>query len=225
MNIIDLLLQINLLEINWYNLDSLGNLGLKFGLNLVVMYLIVMQIYRPLNRKTTYVFTYFIFNILIFFLCHLMLNSNVGVGFGFGLFALFSIMRYRTMTIDIKDMTYLFSVVCIAVLNALSTGHSNVLELVLINGTIVFFIYFMEKLLFQKQLKCQQLIYEQIELIKPQHFEQLKEDLGNRLGQKVLKVEVLSLNYLNDSAVLDVYYEEVEVGLLSSKINLDKPLK
>ena len=215
------LFPINLLSIPFYDLESLSSLLLKFALNFVVTSLIVMGIYRPTNNKTAYIFTYFIFNILIFFLCHLMLNSNVGVGFGFGLFALFSIMRYRTMTIDIKDMTYLFAVVCIAVMNALSSGHSSLVELIVINLAIVVAIFIMEKTFFKEPLVSQQLVYEQISLIKPQHFPELKADLGNRLGRDIKKIEVISLNYLNDSALLNVHYTPLQQEQLSSLNSLD----
>ncbi|MEM7106328.1 MAG: DUF4956 domain-containing protein, partial [Bacteroidota bacterium] len=110
----------NLVEepLSWIDTGTMITLLVKFLLDLFMVFLIVRMIYKPNSTSNDYAFTYFIFNILIFFLCHLMVNVDLSLGFAFGLFALFSIMRYRTTTISIKDMTFLFSVVCIAVINS-----------------------------------------------------------------------------------------------------------
>jgi len=120
---------VTLLDI-WFNAEALKGLVLKLSFDLVMTAIIVLLIYRPRNNRPEYAFTYIIFNILIFCLCHMMMNVELGLGFAFGLFALFSIMRYRTMTIGIKDMTYLFAVVCIAVINALPSENFGITEIV-----------------------------------------------------------------------------------------------
>lgn len=206
MTIIEILSNINLLEINWFNSESMTSLALKFAIDLIITYFIVMVIYRSKNDKTEFIFTYFVFNILIFFLCHLMLSTQLTLGFAFGLFALFSIMRYRTMTIDIKDMTYLFAVVCIAVMNALSGFYVSVGEQIFINIAILSSLYLLESTLFKQGLVSQQLVYENIELIKPQYEKELRADLENRIGRPIQKIKIVSLNFLNDSATLDVQY-------------------
>ncbi len=220
MTTIEILLNINLLEINWFNSESMTSLALKFVINLIITYFIVIVVYRPNNDKTEFIFTYFVFNILIFFLCHLMLSTQLTLGFAFGLFALFSIMRYRTMTIDIKDMTYLFAVVCVAVMNALSGFYVSVGEQIFINIAILRSLFLLESILFKQGLVSQQLVYENIEFIKPQHEQELKADLENRIGRPIKKIKVVSLNYLNDSAVLNVQYSPSEQ--LSTSMNTTK---
>ncbi len=220
MTTIEILLNINLLEINWFNSESMTSLALKFVINLIITYFIVIVVYRPNNDKTEFIFTYFVFNILIFFLCHLMLSTQLTLGFAFGLFALFSIMRYRTMTIDIKDMTYLFAVVCVAVMNALSGFYVSVGEQIFINIAILGSLFLLESILFKQGLVSQQLVYENIEFIKPQHEQELKADLENRIGRPIKKIKVVSLNYLNDSAVLNVQYSPSEQ--LSTSMNTTK---
>ena len=221
MTFIETLLQAN--PINWYELTNLPILLLKFTINLIFVFLIVKQIYGKRNDKKEYSFTYFTFNILIFFLCHLMVNIDLGMGFAFGLFALFSIMRYRTQTISIKDMTYLFAVVCIAVMNSINSVELSILELLVINSAIVGSLFVLEGMFFAESLISRKVQYEKVRLVQPQHYKELKADLESRMGVDIKKIEVYSVNYLTDSAVLYVsfdaneYYEGLE-----NRIDLDE---
>jgi len=152
-----------------------------------------------------------------------MVNVELGMGFAFGLFALFSIMRYRTQTISIKDMTYLFAVVCAAVMNSINMVELAVLELLFINASIVSALYIMERAFFQEQLVSRKVQYEKVKLVQPQHYDELKSDLEERMGLTIKKVEVYSVNYLTDSAVLYVHYDANETqNSLETKIDLDE---
>lgn len=209
--------------INWFEVGNLPALLVKFFINVSVVYLIVTQIYSKTNDKKEYAFTYFIFNILIFFICYLMASvTNLGIGFGFGLFALFSIMRYRTQTISIKDMTYLFAVVSVAVMNAISVAQLGILELVFINASIVVALFVMEKHFFSENLVSRKVHYEKVKLVQPQHYEELKSDLQDRMGLNIKKIEVSSVNYLTDSAILRVYFDANEYSGLGAEIDLDE---
>jgi len=224
MIITEILLQLNLLEIVWIDFDSFKTLLSKFALNLITTIIIVGYIYKSNHQNTEFVFTYFVFNILIFFLCHLMLSTQVTLGFAFGLFALFSIMRYRTMTINIKEMTYLFSVVCVAVMNALNDAHGSIIEQVFINCSILGSIFFLEKTLFTKKVISQRVTYEKIEMVKPENFAALKTDIESRLGHPVQEIEIVNLNFLSDSATLMVYFEkESKFNYASSNSILNEP--
>lgn len=207
-------LSVNTLDVLLLNLVGMQTLGLKLVLNLTAALIIVLLIYRPTNDKPEYTFTYLIFNILIFFICHLMTTVDLGIGFGFGLFALFSIMRYRTMTISIKDMTYLFALVCLAVMNSISTSEFSVIELLLINAFIVISIFAAEKILFRQVYDIKKVTYEYVDRIKPENEHELIEDLETRTGRKVVKIDVLAMNYLNDSASLLVYFEPLDKNSL-----------
>jgi len=215
-------LNVRLLDILLLDISSIELLGLKLILNFTITLIIVLVIYRPANDKPEYTFTYIIFNILIFFLCYLMASiPELGIGFGFGLFALFSIMRYRTTTISIKDMTYLFAVVCIAVINAVG-GLFDITELLLINGFIALSIFIFEKLLFRQVYDIKKVTYEYVDRITPEREEELITDLETRTGRKVAKVDVDSMNYLNDSAVLQVYFEPLKS---TSRVRYKEPLE
>jgi hypothetical protein len=182
----------------------------KFLVDLVVLYILIRRIYYPIHRKKEYLFTYFLFNIIIFFLCILMNNVKLSMGFAFGLFAIFSILRYRTEQISIKDMTYLFAVITLAVINALVSKKVSIAELVFTNGMILGTTYVLEHLWLTRHEAMKQVIYEKIDLIKPENKEKLWADLGSRLGIKVSRVEIGRIDLLRDTAQLRVFYFEDE---------------
>ncbi len=182
----------------------------RFSLNILVTYIIVRKIYKPYRQDESYVFTYFVFNLLIFFLCHIMSSLELGIGFGFGLFALFSIMRYRTNPIRITEMTYLFLVVCVAVINALSNETMSLAELLFINGSVVLGVYAFDTWLFGEHLHIQNIYYERIDLIQPDKNEELMQDLRLRTGLDIVEIEIQRIDFLTDSAVIKVYYRGVK---------------
>ena len=189
----------------WIDNNLVSELGIKFLANLVATAVIVLLIYRPTRHHADYVFTFFVFNILIFFLCSLMARFELGAGFGFGLFALFSIMRLRTSSISAKDMTYLFSVICIGIFNAIETDGSFPIELV--DLLIVTAIFFLERYCFRDALSMVLISYENIGLVHTEHWEELRADLEKRTGLHIEKIQVETIDYLNDSAKLIVYYK------------------
>ena len=199
-------LYLNILDSPWLVADDLIDMGIKLFINLFTTFLIVKLIYRPLENGKEYTFTYFTFNVLIFFLCHLMLSTDLGLGFAFGLFALFSIMRYRTTTISIKNMTYLFAVVCIAVINALNHESISWSELLFVNGFIALILFILENSLYKNVLLSKEILFEDIRLVKEDAKEALIEELKNRTGMNIQRVDIQSINYLNDSALLIVHY-------------------
>jgi hypothetical protein len=192
--------------------DDLWELLFKFGLNAMVLFVLIRVIYYPIHRKKDYLFTYFLFNVLIFFLCVLLNSVKLSIGFAFGLFAIFGVLRYRTEQISIKDMTYLFAVITIAVINSLASKKVSIAELVFTDGMILLMTYALEHLWLTRHEAMKQLIYERIELIKPQNRQALFADLHDRLGVKVSRVEIGRIDLLKDTAQLRVFYFEDEQG-------------
>jgi hypothetical protein len=182
----------------------------KFGVNTLVLFVLIRLIYYPIHRKKDYLFTYFLFNILIFFLCVLLNSVKLSIGFAFGLFAIFGVLRYRTEQISIKDMTYLFAVITIAVINSLASKKVSIAELLFTDGMILLVTYALERLWLTRHEAMKLLIYERIDLIKPQNREGLFEDLHQRLGVKVSRVEIGKIDLLRDTAQLRVFYYEDE---------------
>ena len=137
----------------------------KFGVNTLVLFVLIRLIYYPIHRKKDYLFTYFLFNILIFFLCVLLNNVKLSIGFAFGLFAVFSVLRYRTEQISIKDMTYLFAVIALAVINALVSKKISLAELLFTDGMILLVTYALEHLWLTRHEAMRFVNYEKIDLI------------------------------------------------------------
>lgn len=193
--------------------EDLWELLFKFGLDALVLFVLIRVIYYPIHRKKENLFTYFVFNVLIFFLCVLMNNVKLSMGFGFGLFAVFSIIRYRTEQLSVKDMTYLFAVITLAVINALVSKKVSLVELLFTNATILALVYIMEHLWLTRHEAMRQLIYERIDLIKPQNRDKLFADLQERLGIKPSRVEIGRIDLLRDTVQLRVFFFEDEQTL------------
>ena len=189
---------------------DLWELLFKFAIDLVVVFVLIRVIYYNIHRKKDHLFTYFLFNVLIFFLCVLLNSVKLSIGFAFGLFAIFGVLRYRTEQISIKDMTYLFAVITVAVINSLASKKISVTELVFTDGMILLITYALEHLWLTRHEAMKQLIYERIDLIKPGQREALFADLHERLGVKISRVEVGRIDLLRDTAQLRVFYYEDE---------------
>lgn len=208
-----------------------GETLLRFILCLVVNWGIVNFLYFKKSHRRDFYFTFMIISVAIYFLVYLMMGMDRGkatMGVGLGLFGIFSIMRYRTDTMPVREMTYLFVVVCLSVVHAMSSAigvddngaltGTPLFELIVIDAITVVAILVFESMLKVSATKLVQ--YDRIELIKPEKSEELKADLEERLGVKVLKVEVGAVDFLRDMAVLRVSYEGKNASDINNKLKL-----
>jgi len=145
---------------------------------------------------------------MVFFICHLFASTKLSIGFAFGLFAVFSILRYRTTTIPVKEMTYMFVIIGLSVLNAISTKKVSYAELVFTNFFVLGLMYLLERYILTSGIEIQTVNYEKIENIKPQNESILIADLEERTGKLIDKVELLEADYLKDSARIRVYFKK-----------------
>jgi hypothetical protein len=180
----------------------------KTFFNLLVITLIIRYIYYPVTKNKDYLFTYYLISLTVFLLCVLLDSVKLELGFALGLFAIFGIIRYRTDPIAIKEMTYLFLVIGISVVNALSNKKISHAELLFANFLIVFITYGMEKLWLLRHQSRKNIIYEKIDLIVPGKREELIADLKKRTGIDVVRVEVRRIDFLRDTANLRIFYYE-----------------
>ena len=189
--------------------SELIHLMIRFGFNLSIAFIIIKLIYhRNSSSNLDFVFTYFMFNSLIFFFAYLLGNITINMGFAFGLFAVFAILRYRTDPIPIKEMTYLFIVITIGVINALSGNEVSYTILLFTNITLVVLTYFLETY-WQKNLLIRMTVeYEKIENIKPENRDALLADLKERTGLNIQSLEFRRMNFLRDTARIRIYYKE-----------------
>ncbi len=179
---------------------------IRLGIDLLAVIILVRFIYFPIYRSRENVFTFFTFNIIIFLITFLLNKVEMSMGAAFGLFAVFSMLRYRTEDISIKDMTYMFLVIAMGLINAVSKGNWD--ELSLLMAIIILITYLLESNILIKKEVSKIVMYENIELIKPENKALLIADLETRMGVKINQVTIGKIDFLRDSAQIHVYYYE-----------------
>jgi hypothetical protein len=188
-------------------MSSSTELLVGFAFDLLVAVIIVRGIYYPTKRDKSTVFTFLALNTIIYFVMSLLTSIELSVGAGFGLFAIFSVLRYRTSTVVVRDMTYLFILVGLSVVNATMLGLSGWDTLLSANIAIIGVLYVLEKGWGFRFEQSKPIIYKRIDLIKPEHEALLLADLRERTGLAVKRVEIEKLNFLRESAELRIFYD------------------
>ena len=201
--------------------QKIGELGIRFAVNLLVCWILVHFFYYRKSRRRDYYFTFIVFSSAMLTLLYIMGNVEVGVGLTLGLFAIFGVIRYRTETVPIREMTYLFVIIALAAVNGLAPLYQitdlatsphyvlswgNVGVMALVNAIIVLLIWVLESESLVKHTTTKLVLYDRIELIVPEKRAELIEDLEKRLGVKVDNVEIGHVDFLKDSAFIKVYY-------------------
>ena len=180
----------------------------RFAFNLLVCWAIIQYFYYPKARRRDFYFTFILFSIAVFLLIFLMDKVSIALGFALGLFAIFGIMRYRTETVPIREMTYLFVVIAISLINGLSTGDTvSYGEILLTNLLFILVIWALESTKFLKHISCKVILYEKIQLIKPERYDELIVDLKERTGLNITKAEIGHIDFLRDVAYINIYYK------------------
>jgi len=209
MNIIDLLVPetVNIAGVQIIDLPGFLEFVLRFLLNITVILILVRWLYYSSTRRKDYLFTYILISSIIFLLCFLLANVKLQIGFALGMFAIFGIIRYRTDALPIKEMTYLFLIIGISVINALTNAETSLIDILFTNFVIIFITYGLEKLWLLKHESSKLIIYEKIDLIKEENYDKLVQDLQERTGiKKINRVEVGKINFLRDVCDLTIYY-------------------
>ena len=178
----------------------------RFAFNFLIVYIIVRWLYYPVHKNKDYLFTYFLFNLIIFLLCYMMKNTQLEIGVAFGLFAVFSVLRYRTLNVSVVDMAYLFLVISIGVINSLSNEKVSIAEVLLSNFLIIVIIFIMEKVWLVKHASTKVIEYEKIENIRPENHPKLIADLKQRTGLDIQRVEIGRIDFTRDVARIRIYY-------------------
>ena len=178
----------------------------RFAIDAIAVFIIIHGLYYRQSRRADYYFTFAVIAMATFFMVTLLGGSTMGTGFALGLFAIFSIIRYRTELMPVREMTYLFALIAISVINALADIYGTV-GLISVNVIFVAVIAMGEMLRRRVgHTACKYVKYDRIDLITPQRRAELIEDLQSRLGLKIERVEVGSVNFLKDMTLLKVYY-------------------
>ncbi|MCW5908471.1 MAG: DUF4956 domain-containing protein [Chitinophagales bacterium] len=190
----------------FFGIEGIGEFLLRYGINLLVTFILVRIIYYPRHRNKDFVFTFFLFNTVNFLICFLLSSTKLKIGFAFGLFAIFSILRYRTVTVPIREMGYFFLSVTIGIINALSDIDSGITLIVIANGLILLMTYLLDRQLSLEHENYKEINYERIELIHPEKREEMIEDLKRRTGLPIHRIELIKLDFLRDVARIHAFY-------------------
>jgi len=203
-------IEARLFGIKLINTEDFLELITRFSFNLLFIVLIVRFLYYTTTKRKDYLFTYIALATTIFLLCFLLENVKLQLGFALGLFAIFAIIRYRTNAIPIREMSYLFIVIGLSVINALSNKKVSYAELIFTNATIFIVTFILEKVWLLKHETRKVILYDNIELIKTQNHDALKADLEKRTGLKINRLEIGKINFLKDTAKVRIFYYDPE---------------
>jgi len=191
--------------ITWFSEDFYGLL-IRLGINLLFLTILIRVLYYSKTRRKDYLFTYYLIGTITFFLCFGLMQMDIDTGMGLGLFAIFGIIRYRTDAIEIKEMTYLFMVIGLSVINALASNELSISEVGVINISVVLLTFLLENIWLMKHETRKTINYERIDLIKLENYDLMKADLEKRTGLSINRVEVGKIDFLNDTAMVRIYY-------------------
>jgi hypothetical protein len=191
--------------LTWFNKD-VYTLLLRLAVNIIILTILIRYLYYPKTKRKDYLFTYYLIGMITFFLCFGLKKLDIDTGMGLGLFAIFGIIRYRTDAIEIKEMTYLFLIIGVSVLNSLASNQISVTEMAIINFSIIFLTYGLENLWLVKHETRRTINYERIDLILPEKYEEMKADLEKRIGISINRFEIGKIDFLNDTAQVRIFY-------------------
>jgi hypothetical protein len=178
----------------------------RLAVNMTFLTILIRYLYYPKTKRKDYLFTYYLIGTITFFLCFGLKKLDIDTGMGLGLFAIFGIIRYRTDAIEIKEMTYLFLIIGISVVNSLASNQISLAEMAIINLTVVFLTYGLENLWLVKHETRKTVNYERIDLIVPEKYEEMKADLEKRTGLSLNRFEVGKIDFLSDTAQIRIFY-------------------
>ena len=186
--------------------DDFYKMIFRFCINLVFLTIIIKLLYYKNSKRKDYLFTFYMISTIVFFLCFTLKKYNLDIGMALGLFAIFGIIRYRTDTMPIKEMTYLFIVIGVSVINSLANKKMSYAEILAANTLIILVITIIEKFWYKKNEETKKIIYNNIKNIKPHNYEKLKDDLENKTGLTINKINIGDINLEKNLATITIYY-------------------
>lgn len=202
---------VRLLGIKLINTHDFLELIIRFSFNILIVFILVRKIYFPVSRRKEYYFNYMLISVILFLMTYMLINvKDLSVGVALGLFALFGILRFRTAQIPIKEMTYLFLVIGLSVINALVTKKISYAEMLFINIIVLLAAWLGERFWISNRMSRKTVTYEKIELIKPENRQKLIADLRERTGLDITRVEIGKIDFLRDVAQIRIFYTHHE---------------
>lgn len=178
----------------------------RFVLNLAVLTALIQHVYARRSRSKDFLFSFYMINVITFFICFVLKKLELELGMALGLFAIFGVLRYRTDTIPVREMSYLFIVIGIATVNALANSKVSWFELLAADAAMLFMPALLESFSFLRQESREEILYERIDLIRPENHAMLVADLEERIGLKLSRIELGMVDLLRDTVTITVFY-------------------
>jgi len=188
--------------------DTVWGILLRFAINLVFIIVLVGIIYFRYTKKEKFLFTFFLIGIVVFFISSIMKRVDIGLGLAFGLFAIFGILRFRTRNFSLKDMAYLFTTIGLSVINSLGMVVLPLTGIIVINLIILISAFVLEQILCINMFMKHTIVYDKLELLKPENQNKLLKDVSARTGRTILRISVQRIDYKREIAELDIYFKE-----------------
>ena len=180
----------------------------RFAFNLFFLFILIGIIYFRYSKKERFLFTFFITGTTVFFVCSIMNKLTISLGAGFGLFAIFQVLRFRTRNFSVKDMAYIFSVIGISVINAVVLQVFQIIGVIIMNVVMILIAFLLELYLKENNFKKHRIAYDNLEMLRPENQNKLIEEMSQKTGRNIFKVKILEMNFKKGIAHLDIYYKE-----------------
>jgi hypothetical protein len=192
---------------NIFHSQTIWGILIRFALNLFSLLILIRILYFRYSKKEKFMFTFFLIGIIVFFICALLKDIGMGLGLGFGLFAIFSILRFRTRNFSVKDMAYIFTTIGISVINSMNMQEVPIFGYLIINFIIVLSVFILEEHLKKNMFSKYSILYDNLELLKPGSNRKLIKDLSSRTGLNILWIKIRNIDLKRNIAELDVYFK------------------
>jgi hypothetical protein len=180
----------------------------RFGFNLIWLFVLIGVIYFRYSKKERFLFTFFITGTTVFFVCSIMNKLTISLGAGFGLFAIFQVLRFRTRNFGVKDMAYIFSVIGISVINAVVLQVFNILGVVIMNLIVILTAFVLEQYLQSNNFAKYKVAYDNLDMLRPENQQKLLQEMSQKTGRNIFKVKIIEMDFKKDIAHLEIYYKE-----------------
>ena len=188
--------------------DDFYKMCVRFIINITALIALVRGSYYAFSKKADYVFTFYLVGTVVFFLCFTLKKYEIDLGLALGLFAIFGILRYRTDPLKVKEMTYLFIVIGLSVINALSNKKMSYIEILTANAVVILMAYYLDRYWSRQKTASKDILYQSLDYIKPDQHELLKKDLEDKLGLEILKVEIGQIDFERQTVKVKIRYKK-----------------
>ena len=197
-----------MLEDSLMHSTTLWGILARFGINLILLIILIGLVYFRYSKKEKFVFTFFLIGIIVFLVSSIMRKLDITFGLAFGLFAIFGILRLRTINFSVKDMAYLFSTIGMSVINSLGLLIYPVYGVLILNAIIILTALLLEQFLRVSIFKKHTIVYDNLDLLKPIKQQELLQDLSDRTGHDILKARIRNIDFKKNHATLEIYFKD-----------------